>query len=49
MIVGVRPGDVGFSFSGGPGRLVVAAGGNEVAGVGTARSDTGNVTVTAGF
>ena len=49
VIVGARPGDIGFSFSGGPGKLIVASSGNLVAAVGTPRSNTGNVTVTGGI
>ncbi len=49
VIVGGRPRDVGFSFGGGPVRLVVASSGNLVAVVGTARRNGGNVTVTGGI
>jgi Right handed beta helix region len=49
VIVGARPSDVGFSFSGSPGKLVIASSGNLVATAGTARSSGGNVTVTGGI
>ncbi len=49
VIVGARPADVGLSFTGSPDRLVVASAGNEVADVGTAARQTGNVTVTSGI
>ena len=48
VIVGARPGDVGFSFSGSPGRLVVASSGNQVAGLGTVRRSGAGVTLTTG-
>jgi Right handed beta helix region len=48
VIVGDRPSDVGFSLSGGANKLVVASSGNEVANVGTVRSDASSVTETAG-
>jgi parallel beta-helix repeat protein len=47
VIVGARPGDIGFSFSGRPSRLLVASSGNEVARVGTARR-TSDSTLTSG-
>jgi hypothetical protein len=49
VIVGVRASDVGFSFSGGQNKLVVASGGNVVARVGTPRSIGSNVTLAAGM
>jgi hypothetical protein len=48
VIVGDRPSDVGFSFSGGANKLAVASSGNEVVNVGTTRSDSPSVTETAG-
>lgn len=47
VIIGAGPSDVGFSFSGRPGRLLVASSGNEVAQVGTARR-TSDTTLTSG-
>lgn len=48
VIVGARQGDVGFSFSGSPGKLVVASSGNQVAGLGTVRRSGAGVTLTSG-
>jgi Right handed beta helix region len=48
VIVGVQASDVGLSFSGGANKLVVASSGNDVANVGTVKSDTPGVTETAG-
>jgi hypothetical protein len=48
VIVGATQGDVGFSFSGNPGKLVVASAGNEVAGVGTVRRSGPGVSLTSG-
>jgi hypothetical protein len=48
VIVGARPADVGFSFTGKPGKLAVASAGNEVAGVGTVRRNGPGVTLTTG-
>ncbi len=48
VIVGAGSGDVGFAFSGSPGKLVVASAGNEVAGVGTVRRSGPGVTLTSG-
>lgn len=47
VILGAGSG-VGFLFSGGANRLVVASGGNAIAGVGTAIRRSGDVTVTRG-
>jgi hypothetical protein len=48
VIVGARPDDVGFSFNGSPGKLVVASSGNQVAGLGTVRRSGTGVTLTSG-
>ena len=48
VIVGAGSGDVGFAFSGSPGKLMVASAGNEVAGVGTVRRSGPGVTLTNG-
>ncbi len=49
VVLGTRPSDVGFLFSPGSGRLVVASGGNEVGGVGTARRAAAGVTLNNGM
>lgn len=48
VIVGDQRTDVGLSYDGGPNKLVVVSSGNEVAQVGTIRSDGSSVTETAG-
>lgn len=48
VIVGDQRSDVGLSFSGGANKLAVVSSGNEVANVGTIRSDTSSVTESAG-
>jgi Right handed beta helix region len=48
VIVGARPGDVGFFFSGQPGKLAVTSAGNQVAGVGTVSRNGPGVTLTTG-
>ena len=48
VIVGARPADAGLSFSAAPGKLVVAAAGNQVSGVGTVRRSAAAVTLTNG-
>jgi parallel beta-helix repeat protein len=49
VIVGDRPSDVGFSFAAGAHQLAVTSGGNEVSGVGAARSDGGGVVMKSGI
>jgi hypothetical protein len=49
VITGVQASDVGLSFSAGANKLVVASSGNEVANVGTMKSDTPGVAVTTGI
>ena len=48
IILAVRPDDVGFFFSGGPHKLVVASSGNEVAHTGIVSRHGSNVTQTRG-
>lgn len=48
VIVGAGPGDVGLSFSGAPGQLLVASAGNQIARVGTVRRSGAGVTLTTG-
>jgi parallel beta-helix repeat protein len=48
VIVGNRSSDVGLAFDGGSNKLIVVSSGNEVAHVGTVKSDTRSATVTAG-
>lgn len=48
VIMGSRAADVGLSFAGGPARLVAAASGNEITGVGRARAVLPGASVTAG-
>lgn len=48
VVMGVRPRDVGLSFTAGPNRLSVAISGNEITGVGTPVAHAGDVALTGG-